>query len=178
MGITITPKRNLKVVFLGPYLVTGQSILARRSVVEHVKGPKDINNPDFKLVVTSGTTSETAARALAPKAAIITVSNMEDAFKMVKDKAADALFADQPFCVVMAFMNQDLELAVSEPFTFEPLGIAVPQTDILWINWVDNFVLNLNANGKLKALKEFWFSNPSWMERLPDSERMLYKTSM
>ncbi len=174
-GLTITPKRNLRVIFIGPYYVTGQSILAEKSVVATIKGPQDINKPNFKLVVTSGTTSEQVAKAMAPKANIILVKDMETAFKMVIDHKAQALMADEPFCVVMAFRNQDKQLAVSAPFTFEPLGVAMPHDDLLWINWVDNFLMNLNATGKLKELKTYWLANPSWMKRLPETEGLLYK---
>jgi len=174
-GLTMAPKRNLRLVFIGPYYVTGQSILAEKSVVSHVKGPQDINKPSFKLVVTQGTTGEQVAKAVAPKANIISVKNMETAFKMVIDHKAQAMMADEPFCVVEAFGNQDKKLAVSAPFTFEPLGVAMPQTDLLWINWVDNFFMNLNATGKLKELKAYWLGNPSWMERLPESEDLSYK---
>lgn len=174
-GLTMTPKRNLRLVFVGPYYVTGQSILAEKSVVSLVKGPQDINKPSFKLVVTQGTTGEQVAKAVAPKANIISVKNMETAFKMVIDHKAQAMMADEPFCVVKAFENQDKKLAVSAPFTFEPLGVAMPQTDMLWINWVDNFFMNLNATGKLKKLKAYWLGNPSWIERLPESEDLFYK---
>ncbi len=172
-GITITAKRNLRVVFIGPYYVTGQSILGRKSIVENVKGPEDMNKPSFKLVVSRGTTGEQVARAMVPKANIIAAKDMEEAFKMVMDQKAEALMADEPFCVVMAFRNQDKKLAVSSPFTFEPLGAALPQTDYLWINWVDNFFMNLNATGKLKELKGYWLADPSWMQRLPESETKL-----
>ncbi|RUM88796.1 MAG: hypothetical protein DSZ23_04115 [Thermodesulfatator sp.] len=176
-GITITPKRNLRVVFIGPYYVTGQSLLGEKSIVSKVKGPEDMNKPSFKIVVSRGTTGEQVARAMAPKADIIAVKDMETAFKMVIDRKAQALMADEPFCVVMAFRNQDKKLAVSAPFTFEPLGAAMPSSDVLWINWVDNFLMNLNATGKLKELKGYWLADPSWMQRLPETEGLLYKKS-
>jgi len=168
-GITITPKRNLRVVFIGPYYVTGQSLLGEKSIVSKVKGPEDMNKPSFKIVVSRGTTGEQVARAMAPKADIIAVKDMETAFKMVIDRKAQALMADEPFCVVMAFRNQDKKLAVSAPFTFEPLGAGMPSSDVLWINWVDNFFMNLNATGKLKELKGYWLADPSWMQRLPET---------
>lgn len=172
-GITITPKRNTKVIFLGPYYVTGQSILGKKSIVTRVKGPDDMNRPDFTLVVAKNTTSEQVAKALVPKAHIILAANMEDAFNMVLSGKAKALFADEPFCVVAAFRNKDKDLAVSEPFTFEPLGVALPETDLLWMNWVDNVLMKLNAVGELKKLKEYWFHSPDWMTRLPQKGRFM-----
>ena len=166
-GITITPKRNLRVLFLGPYYVTGQSILGKKSIVTKIKSPEDMNRPDFTLVVAKNTTGEQVAKALVPKANIVSAKNMEEAFKMVLSGKAQALFADEPFCVVAAFRNQDRDLAVSEPFTFEPLGVAMPETDLLWMNWVDNLLMKLNAVGELKKLKEYWFHSPEWMKSLP-----------
>ncbi len=172
-GITITPKRNMKVIFLGPYYVTGQSILGKKSIVEKVKGPDDMNRPDFTLVVAKNTTGEQVARALVPKAHIVTANNMEAALNMVLSGKAKALFADEPFCVVAAFRNKNKELAVSEPFTFEPLGVAMPETDLLWMNWVDNLLMKLNAVGQLKKLKNYWFHSPDWMKRLPNKDRFM-----
>ncbi len=166
-GITITPKRNLRVMFLGPYYVTGQSILGKKEIVTQIKAPEDMNRPDFTLVVAQNTTGEQIAKALVPKANIVQAKNMEEALKMVLSGRAQALFADEPFCVVAAFRNQDKDLAVSEPFTFEPLGVALPETDLLWMNWLDNVLMKLNAIGELKRLKQYWFHSPDWMERLP-----------
>ncbi len=169
-GLTITSERNLKVVFLGPYYVTGQSILGKKEIVNTIKGPDDMNRPDFTLVVAKNTTSEQVAKALVPKAHLVLADNMEEALKMVISGKANALFADEPFCVVSAFRNMNLKLAVSEPFTFEPLGVAMPQDDYLWINFVDNLLMKLNATGELKRLKEYWFSNPEWMKMLPSKK--------
>ncbi|NPA95283.1 MAG: transporter substrate-binding domain-containing protein [Thermodesulfobacteria bacterium] len=172
-GITITPKRNLKVAFLGPYYVTGQSILGKKEIVTQIKAPEDMNRPDFTLVVAKNTTGEQIAKALVPKAHIIQANNMEDALKMVLSGKAQALFADEPFCVVAAFRNQDKDLAVSEPFTFEPLGVAIPETDLLWMNWLDNCLMKLNAIGELKRLKQYWFHSPEWMNKLPQKGQFM-----
>lgn len=179
-GITITPKRNLRVLFAGPYFAIGQSLVASQSIVSGISDPSDINRKSFRLSVAKGTTSESIAKLVAPKATIISADNMEDAVNKVFDKKADAMMADEPFCVVTAFLNQDKDIAVSDPFTFEPLGIAMSQDDLLLFNIVDNFLMSLNANGELKKLKSYWFTNPEWMDQLPDSKSFggFQKTSM
>ncbi len=166
-GISITPKRNLRVAFVGPYFVIGQSLLTTKDRVQHMKGPDDINMPEFRLAVAEGTTGAEVARVLAPKATVVKAKNMEAALDMLIAKKVDALMADQPFCVVAAFLNKDKGLAASDPFTFEPLGIALPGNDSLLMNWVQNFLMMLEANGQLKELKQYWFANPGWMEELP-----------
>ena len=166
-GLSITPKRNLRVAFVGPYFVIGQSLLTTKDRVQQMKGPDDINRPDFRLAVAEGTTGAEVAKALAPRATVVMDKNMEQALDMLLEKKVDALMADQPFCVVAAFLNKDKGLAASDPFTFEPLGIALPGNDPLLMNWVQNFLMILEANGQLKELKQYWFSSPQWMDELP-----------
>ena len=167
-GLSITPKRNLDAIFVGPYFVTGQSILTKQENIANMKGPDDINRPDFTLAVATGTTGAEVAKVLLPKANIKAAANMQAALTMLLDGKVDALMADQPFCVVSAFLNQDKGLAASDPFTFEPLGIALPRNDVLLMNWVQNFLMMMEANGQLKELKQYWFTDPRWMQQLPD----------
>ncbi len=166
-GITMTFKRNLKVIFVGPYMVTGQAILAKKAVVQRVKSPSDMNKPSFRLVVVKGTTGATVARLLVPKATIIEKNTMTEAFNMVMKDKADALLADQPFCVVAAFQHQNQPIGVSEPFTQELVGIALPEGDDLLVNWVENFIMQMQIKGELKKLKKYWFQNPSWIKEIP-----------
>ncbi len=166
-GITMTFKRNLKVIFVGPYMVTGQAILAKKAVVQRVKSPSDMNKPSFRLVVVKGTTGATVAKLLVPKATIIEKNTMTEAFNMVMKDKADALLADQPFCVVAAFQHQNQPIGVSEPFTQELVGIALPEGDDLLVNWVENFIVQMQIKGELKKLKKYWFQNPSWIKEIP-----------
>lgn len=168
-GLTITPRRNLRVAFIGPYFVIGQSLLTLKSKIKSIKGPDDVNDPSFRLAVANNTTGAQVARTLVPRADIVKAANMDDALKMLLDKKVDALLADQPFCVVSAFLHKDKGLATSDPLTFEPLGIGLPGNDVLFLNWVQNFLMMLEANGQAKELKNYWFNDPSWMNNLPDS---------
>jgi polar amino acid transport system substrate-binding protein len=81
---------------------------------------------------------------------------------------ADAMVADYPFCAVSAYRYPEKKLAtVDKPFTYEPLGIAVPANDPLLVNWVENFLMTLGGSGGLQVLTERWFKDPSWLNKLP-----------
>jgi hypothetical protein len=59
----------------------------------------------------------------------------------------DALIAGYPFFAVTALRFQDKGLAAGHArFTFEPLGIAVPE-DTLLINFLQNFMRVLEGSG-------------------------------
>ncbi len=170
-GITMTLKRNEKVVFIGPYAATGQSILAKMNVVQKVNQDSSyMNNPSFKLVVVKGTTGAMVAKAVLPKATIIEKEKMTDAFDMVLKNKADALMADQSFCVVSSFQHQNQGIGVSEPITSEPVGVALPDGDYLLVNWVENFLNKMHSSGILEKMKKYWFSNPSWIKKIPKQQ--------
>ena len=57
-------------------------------------------------------------------------------------------------------------ISVLSLLTEEPLGVAVAAEPLV-INWINNFLQNLNANGQLSQLKARWFEEDSWLRELP-----------
>lgn len=53
------------------------------------------------------------------------------------------------------------------PFTVEPLGIALPAGDPLFVNLVENYLTTLENTGMLTQFKAKWFSYGSWVSELP-----------
>ena len=167
-GITITPKRNLKVAFVGPYFISGKSIVTTKEKALSIESTDDINTSYTTLAALKGSTSQNFVQNIIPKAKLVTTKNYDEALNLVLQGKADALVADYPFCVVSAFRYREKKLiAVDEPFTYEPLGIAIPANDPLLINWVDNFLLTLEGSGALEMLTEKWFKDSSWLKKLP-----------
>jgi len=77
--------------------------------------------------------------------------------------------ADYPFCALTAFRYKDKGLTAGDVrLTFEPLGIAMPE-DTLLINWMENFLMMIEGNGVLDALKNHWFNEEVWMKELPQN---------
>jgi polar amino acid transport system substrate-binding protein len=167
-GIGVTPRRNAKVYFAGPYFVSGQTLLATEKVGAGIKGLGDVNQPEFTIAVAKGTTSEQAARQIMRQAKIVAADSADQALEMVLSGEVKAMVADYPYCAVAVFRNPEAKLGTLEkPFTFEPLGIALPPTDPQWDNLVTNFLFNMEGGGRLNFLKNRWFKSPSWMRLLP-----------
>jgi len=166
-NMTITPERNLKAVFVGPYFVSGKGLLTKRSTLVTVERVEELNSPDFTFVTLAGSTSELVARSGAPQAKLLTAANQEQAVQMVIDGGADALIADFPICVVAAFRYRDAGLvAANTPITYEPIGIAIPSGDPHLVNWLENVLDGLRKAGIMKVLKEKWFGEPKWVDQL------------
>lgn len=166
-NMTMTPDRNLKVAFVGPYFTSGKGLLTKSSVLAQTKSFKDIDNPNFTIVTLKGSTSEAVTKKGAPLAKLVAVGTENEGVQMVIDGKADAMLADHPICVVAAYRNQGSGLVpIMAPITYEPIGIAVPKGDPQLVNWLQNFLHSIEKAGYMKSLGEKWFAKPTWVDQL------------
>lgn len=167
-GMTITPDRNLKVAFVGPYFISGKAILTKIKTLAQADEASDINKSDTKLVALKGSTSQAFVEAFIPKATLFTAADYDEAVSMVLKDEVHAMIADYPICVVSVFRYPQAGLlSMVTPLTYEPIGIAVPAGDPLLVNWLENFLAATEDSGRLDALREKWFSGGSWLNKLP-----------
>lgn len=165
--MTITSERNLKFAFVGPYFVSGQSILTTKETALNAKSLKEINKADFSLAVPLGTTSEAIAKMSLPLVKLEVAKGMDEAIQLLLTGKVKAVMSDVAACAVTVFRNQDKGLVATPPLTFEPFGIAVRQGDPLLVNLLNNILINAQGNGVLDDLQAKWFQDSSWMKELP-----------
>jgi polar amino acid transport system substrate-binding protein len=80
----------------------------------------------------------------------------------------EAVVGDYPVCAYEAMARPDAGLvALTTPFTVEPLGIAVPSGEPLFVNLVQNHLTTLKETGLLTQFKVKWFSKADYMSELP-----------
>lgn len=167
-GLAITPERTEMVSFVGPYMMSGKSILTRDSVLARMSGAKEFNRKDLKLLALSNSTSASFVRAVAPEAELIEIKSYDEGVARIIDGKADALVADMPVCVLSVARYPDAGLVTLEkPLTVEPIGIAVSKDDPQFFNLVDNYLRAYEKTGILSKLREKWFENTSWVAALP-----------
>jgi len=167
-GMTMTPERNLKAAFVGPYRISGKSVLAKTATLARVDEVSEIKASNVTLAALKGSTSQSFVEAVFPNVKLILVKDYDEAVKLVLDDKAHAMVADHPICIttVLRYPDKDL-VALITPFTYEPLGIAVPPNDPLLVNWLENLLDSLDGMGELQAMNERWFENGSWIKELP-----------
>ncbi len=166
-GVTITPERNMKAAFVGPYFTSGKSIITRTKALAKLKTVDEMNSSKFTLAALEGSTSQIFVQELTPKAKLKTAATLDEATALVRSGKADALVADLPYCVFAGATDKSGELdSLTEPLTFEPLGIALPPDDPLFVNLVQNILTTMAGTGALDALKHRWFGDNAWLEEL------------
>ena len=102
-----------------------------------------------------------------PKIKLVTANSYDEAIAMVINGKVDALFADYTICVLTIFRYpKEGLLTVVSPLTYEPLGIALPDNDPLFVNWVDNYLTTLEDSVALDEFTWEWFDISELMSKL------------
>ena len=170
-NMTITGKRNLNVAFVGPYFLSGKSILTKDIAIASISEGKELNNPETTLAALKGSTSQQVVEGLLPKANFVPTETYDEAVKLVLDGKVNALVADYPICLISTFRYPEHELlTILKPFTFEPIGIAIPANDPLLVNWLQNFFISFKGSGELERITKYWLDNGAWLKLLPKVE--------
>lgn len=166
-GLTMTPERNARVAFAGPYFVSGTSLLTRHREISDVQEIAALDVAGRRYAVLASSTSEAFARELLPKAQIIATPDYDTAVQLLLDGKVDAMLAEQLVCSLEIWRRPDAGLLASTSFTVEPFGIALPPDAPLWLNLVENYLDTLEHTGMLASFKAKWLADGSWMEQLP-----------
>jgi len=166
-GMTMTPLRNTRVAFVGPYFASGKSVLIKQEKVTSLQNTEMMNNPGVTVAALKGSTSQRFVERFAPKAKLVPTDDYDQAIAMVLEDKVLAMIADFPICNVSVFRYRDKGLTtLKSPLNYEPLGIAVSPGDPLFLNWVQNFVAYLINSGELSLLQKKWFEDASWVPQL------------
>jgi ABC-type amino acid transport substrate-binding protein len=167
-GMAITADRTLGHTFVGPYMISGKSILTRSEALARVNAADELNRADLKLAALQDSTSQRFVERRLPKADLVRVRDYDAAVAMLVDGKVDALVADMPICILSVLRRPDAGLVtLAEPISIEPVGIAVPIDDPQFANLIDNYLDTFEQAGLLDALRRKWLEDGSWIAALP-----------
>jgi polar amino acid transport system substrate-binding protein len=167
-GMAITPERTQEVSFVGPYMLSGKSMLVGAATQAKVQTGADFNKPEITLVALKNSTSETFVQRNLPNATLKTIANYDEGIQMVIAGTADAMVADLPACKLSILRNPSAGLAVLEQqLSVEPVGIAITSNDVQFENLVRNYLSTLEKIGLTTKLRQKWFENNAWIAALP-----------
>lgn len=166
-GMTITQERNLKINFVNPYIVVGQTILLNKKLEGKVKSYKDLNDPKYILTSRLGTTGEQAIKKYIPKATYKSFESEAEAGLEVINGKADALVYDLPFCgFLYGSQGKGKTVFLDEPFTYEPLAWAINKGDPDFLNFLNNFLRQTRGDGFYDKLYKKWITGTDWKKEL------------
>lgn len=162
-GMGITPQRNLKVNFSIPYDYSGMSIVAHKELAKGFKSLDDFNKPEVTIVSRLGSTAATAAKKFMPKANHRLFDDESQAYQELVNKNAHAVVGSAPTPAFHAIKHPDsLFMPLKGTFTSEPIGFALRKGDVDALNFFNNWIRFVEAEGWLAERKHYWFETKDW----------------
>jgi polar amino acid transport system substrate-binding protein len=167
-GMAITAPRSLKATFVGPYMLSGKSILTTSKTLAAAKTAGEINRANLKLAALANSTSEEFIKKVLPEATLVTVADYTTAVNKILNDEVSALVADMPICVITAMRHPNKDLAtLTQPLTIEPIGIAIPPGDPQLESLINSYLNAFEGTGLLEGVRKKWLENSSWLAALP-----------
>ena len=167
-GVAITASRSRDVSFVGPYMMSGKSILTKDTLLARATQSADFNRADLKLAALENSTSEVFVQSAAPEATLVRVKDYDAAVDMVIAGEVDALVADMPIYILSVLRYPNAGLAtLQSPLSIQAFGIAVRKDDRQFAQLVDNYLDTFGKMGMLNQLRKKWFEDKSWIAALP-----------
>jgi polar amino acid transport system substrate-binding protein len=167
-GMAITAERSIDVTFVGPYLLTGNSILTKSRTLAAIENAGEINRANIKLAALANSTSQRFVERALPEAKLTTTQDYDTAVNMVLNDEVDALVADMSVCLLSMLRFPGKGLAtLNQPLALEPVGIAMLPTDPQLKNLIENYIKAFEGTGLLEQLRKKWLEDGSWIAALP-----------
>ncbi len=155
-GMTITPKRNLEVVFTVPVLETGRMFLVHRKNADQFKKIEDLDKPGVFVVSHGDGPGELRLNEVLPRAGHRNFRDRAAAVQEVLQGRAHAMVDEEFFIRTAAARHSAALVSRFTPLTYEPVAWAVRPGDDHWLNWLNNFIGAMQRDGRLDRLKKKW----------------------
>ncbi len=181
-AVTRTPERGLQVNFSRPYLTFSQAALVRKDLLPNNDPTSEVGSgpsferwsdlaklPGLTLGVKKNTHPEEHCRKAFPLATIVGFPSMLDAVAALQRGEVGAVAHDGPFIEAWILTHG------SQRFKFKPLlgasttehlGLAIRKGDLEFLTWLNLFVEEVGASGRLNEIRNHYLGNDGWASKV------------
>jgi len=162
-GMGIRPERNKKVNFTIPYDYSGMSLVAHKVKAAGFDSLEQSNQPGIVLVARLGATSVEAVQKYMPRAELRKFDDEAQAIQELLNGRAHAFVSSKPTPAFLAVKHPEkLFLPLKDNFTREPIGFALQKGDVDTLNFFNNWIRIVEAEGWLQERRAYWFGSRDW----------------
>jgi polar amino acid transport system substrate-binding protein len=152
-NFTENTERAKQIAFTNPYVVAGEALLVKKNSGIHA-----ISDLSGKTVATvKGSTDSQLVSQLNPRAKVQEYDTSAAGVLAVQQGQADAMVEDSNFEAYQAKINPALMVTHGSLVPLEYNGFGVKQGDQVWLNWLNQFLFQLNTSGDNARLYKKWF---------------------
>ncbi len=162
-GMGILPSRNLKVNFSAPYDHTGMSMVAHKTTAPGYNSLEAFNRPEIVIAARLGSTAVSATKKHLPRAQLRLFDDESQAYQELVNGKVHAVVGSAPTPAFQALKYPGkLYLPLYGTFTLEPIGFAITKGDPDTLNFFNNWIRYVSAEGWLAERKQYWFRTKEW----------------
>ena len=154
-GITITDARQEQALMSDGYLGNGKTVLCRAEDAGRYTSLSAINRPEVRVMENPGGLNEKFARENLPNATLIIHDVNQEIPGLVAAGEADVMITE--IMEAGYYVGQDSRLAaplIYAPFTQGQLGVLMPKGSETLLDYVNAFLAQEKASGRIDALAE------------------------
>ncbi len=165
-GVSISLERQKKALYSIPYLRDGKTPITLCENQARFQTLAQIDRPGVRLIVNPGGTNERFARANIKHAGISVYPDNVGIFDQIVAGSADLMITD----AIETRLQQKLlpklcAVHPDQPFDFSEKAYLLPR-DLLWKDFVDQWLHQSIASGTLARLIDKWLAHP-WPQGAP-----------
>ena len=154
---SLSPKRALVAGYSGSYFAVEDVPLMLRKNKGKYNSWEDLNNSSVTVAVTLGTVQEKRAETLFDNSKIIKVSSPARDFQEVLSGRADISMTSNTEAAKLVEQYPELMIVpVQKGKNPTPLAMLLPQSDQVWINYVNHWIILKTERGFFNQLKAKW----------------------
>ena len=154
---SLSPKRALVAGYSGSYFAVEDVPLMLRKNKGKYNSWEDLNNPSVTVAVTLGTVQEKRAETLFDNSKIIKVSSPARDYQEVLAGRADISMTSNLEAAKLVEQYPELMIVpVQKGKNPTPLAMLLPQSDQVWINYVNHWIILKSERGFFDQLKAKW----------------------
>lgn len=165
-GMTATDKRKEVVDFTAPYFTSGQALLVSKNVPS-IKKWQDLDQKGWVIAVSQGTTADQTASRMFKNATVKKFDGSALAGLELLNGKAQAVIHEVPWVAIYNRLHPAETYAILEPFTTEPLGIAVPKGDRQLVDYLNGFLAKYQKSDEYTKAYRYWFVTMDWWNGVP-----------
>ena len=162
-GMSITPGREVRMVFSKPYLKVGQTALVRAESAARYDAPQLVMITRAPIAVVKGTTGDIFVQQNCLNANRISYSSPAQCGKALTGGKVDIVIHDSPVIWELAAQLEDQGVGVLPfKFTDEGLAWAMRRSNMELVNQVNAVQKEWVASGRMKQFIDHWFA---WLKK-------------
>ncbi|MEN0581820.1 polar amino acid transport system substrate-binding protein [Phytobacter palmae] len=148
-------ERAKEIGFTNPYVVASEAMLVRKE-----SGIKSAHDMAGKTIATvKGSTNGDEVRSMGIEVKIQEYDSSQAAILAVKQGQADAMIEDNNFLAYQAKLDPTLTVTNEALVPLEYNAFGVKQGDQVWLNYLNEFLFEINASGENATLYQKWFGD-------------------